>query len=169
MFNALFAKAQATFDSVVGQAIERVVVVIPFLVAAGFGTAAMSVWLVRELGEERGYLVMAAFFAAVGGLLAIIMLKRPTPAEVASEQTTTSEFPTESSVDGDTGVLAFSGADKELLVAALTTAAPAALPGLVGLILRNVPFIAVILAFLYVLSRQSDAEADQVPPSHAEA
>ena len=60
MFRMLFRRAQATVDRAIDGLMLRVIVAIPFLIAAGFGTAALAIWLNREYGPETGSLILAA-------------------------------------------------------------------------------------------------------------
>ena len=65
MFRMLFRRAQATVDRAIDGLMLRVIVAIPFLIAAGFGTAALAIWLNREYGPETGSLGSACRGAGI--------------------------------------------------------------------------------------------------------
>ncbi len=73
MFAALFNRAQATVDNAIGQAINRAIVAVPFVIAGAFATAALTIRLTRILGDEYGYLAIAGIFVIVGLVAALVM------------------------------------------------------------------------------------------------
>ena len=66
MFGMLFRRAQATVDRAIDGLVTRAIVAIPFLVAGGFGTAALALRLNREFGAETASLIMAGGFVGLG-------------------------------------------------------------------------------------------------------
>jgi len=56
-----------------------------------------------------------------------------------------------------------SDADKELLLSGLTAVSPMLAPKLIGLILRNLPILAVLGAFIFVMTRSSEEEQHGTP------
>jgi hypothetical protein len=76
MLGSLFRRAQATVDNAIDDVVNRALVAIPFLIAAGFGTAALSMGLNREFGAETGSLILAGAFVVIGGLAALIVHSR---------------------------------------------------------------------------------------------
>ncbi|HPG89477.1 MAG TPA: hypothetical protein PLD46_07460 [Hyphomicrobium sp.] len=156
MFSALIHRAQSTVDNAIGQVVNRAIIAIPFLVAGAFATAALAFRLVREFGPETANLMLAGMFLVLGIMSAFIFRVRPlsegaahdaVPEALADPQTVKSA---DSSIDG---------ADRELLMAALTSAAPIALPALIRAILRNLPLVVAVLSALFVLTRPSDEPA----------
>lgn len=156
MFGSLFRRAQATVDNAIGQIVNRAIVAIPFLVAAGFGTAAVAMRLNRELGSETGSLVLAGAFAVIGLITALVVhMKSEKPAAMGDEA--------EHEAAPDTATAAAepgtSDIDRELVMAALTTAAPIALPGLLRTLGRNLPLVAAIAAAAFVIARDNGPAA----------
>jgi hypothetical protein len=153
MLGSLFRRAQATVDNVIDHAVNRALVVIPFLIAAGFGTAALSMRLNREFGAETGSLILAGGFVLLGLVVALVVHLR------SSKPADTDE--TAETVDGDPEQAAdpaMANVDRELLMAALTTAAPIALPGLLRAVMRNLPIVAAIAAAGFIMLRGNETE-----------
>ena len=155
MLGSLFRRAQATVDSAIEQVVNRAIVAIPFLIAAGFGTAALSMRLNREFGAETGSLILAGGFLVLGIFTALFVYARSdSPAEAAADAAESAERTAEEAADP-----AMANVDRELLMAALTTAAPIALPGLLRALVRNLPIVAAIAAAGFVMSRGMDSDA----------
>ncbi len=156
MLNALFHRAQATVDNAIGQAVNRALIVLPFLIAIGFATAAVTTWLTREYGAELGFLIVAGGFAAIGLLLAAFNMGRGAPITGQTADTTASSQP--ETVSASKEATQLPDADRELMTAALTTAAPVALPALITVLMRNLPIVAALAALLYILSRPANLQ-----------
>lgn len=73
MFRTLINDAKSAAGAVVARYAVRASVAVPFLVAAGFGTAALTVILVERFGSLVAYSMMAAGFAAVGVVAALVV------------------------------------------------------------------------------------------------
>lgn len=156
MFGSLFRRVQATFDRAVDSLVSRAIVAIPFLIAGGFGTAALAIRLNREFGSEMGFLILAAGFAALGLITALIFRARSeAPAE--SDGTAEDSAPADGEPAASTGAPDFAGADRELMMAALTSAAPIALPAIVRTIGRNLPLVAAVAAAAFIISRDNQS------------
>ena len=155
MLQFLFSRAQRFIDHSIDAAVRRVIVAVPIIIAGGFLAAALSVWLNRELGAELGHLVMAGIFALLAGIVAVIpLMNRDQPASEdtgADSASTSREQPFEAAQP-------FSASDRELNLSLASTLAPAALPHLLRLLLRNLPVVAVVAVIAYVLSRPARAE-----------
>lgn len=155
MLGMLFRRAQATVDHAVGQVLIRTIVAIPFIIAAGFGTAALSMRLNREYGAETGSLILAVGFVALGLLTALVVYLRSSEAPNASEEPAADSASPETGANSDQ-TESFSTVDRELLTAALTSAAPLAMPALMRMLLRNLPLLAAVAAAVFVVSRDND-------------
>ncbi len=152
MFRMLFRRAQATVDHAIHGLIYRAIVAIPFLVAAGFATAALSIRLNREYGPEMGSFILAGGFAILGVLVALIVrarLEAPAEAQAAADATQASE-PEAAAAASDPEL---AGADRELVMAAVTSALPIAIPAIVRTIGRNLPLVAAVAAAALIISR----------------
>jgi len=163
MFQAIVQRAQSAVDSTLAKLMTRAAVAVPLVVAAGFGTAALTVTLTEAYGPALSYTMMAALFVALGGLTAaVVSANGPTQAEPPEEAPSVAE---------DVAEVAAPLLDRETLVALLTTAGPVALPGLLRLAARNLPLLvmAVIVAIFFfgrsVTSGEGEtAEAAPAPP-----
>src|SRR6478672_7291003 len=153
MFAALIHKAQATIDNVLGLALGRVITAIPFIIAAGFGTAALSVWMNRQFGAELGNLIVAILFCVVGAITAAVVKAKTEP---TMEETSEAERLASEPGDSKTAKPPLSSVDHELLITALTTATPIALPRLIKMVLRNLPLLTVVGITAFVLTRTSN-------------
>jgi len=154
MLGSLFRRAQATVDNAIDHAVNRALVVIPFLIAAGFGTAALAMRLNREFGAETGSLILAGGFVLLGLVVALIVHSRSSKTtEAAAEAAETVNREAEKAADP-----AMANVDRELLMAALTTAAPIALPGLLRAVLRNLPIVAAIAAAGFIMTRSNEQD-----------
>lgn len=164
MLGSLFRRAQATLDGAIEQMVNRAIVAIPFLVAAGFGTAALAMRLNREFGAETGSLILAVVFCALGLFAALLVNGRSEkPAEAAEETAQSTEQAVEEAADGGMAAV-----DRELMMAALTTAAPLALPAILRTLGRNLPLVAAIAAAGFVMTRDAAGNAQKASLEPAE-
>lgn len=160
MFNSLFRRAEATFDHAISSALARLIVAIPFLVAAGFATAAASSYLTRTLGDENGYLILAAIFAVVGLLAWVAAKTNSTSVTERVEELAKVEEATAQAA-GPTEASGAPIADSELIRSAMTAVGPIALPLIARLVVKNLPLIAALAAAGFVLTRGNDATETQ--------
>lgn len=163
MFGFIFRRAQATVDNAIGQVVNGFLVAVPLFVAAGFGTAALLRYLDRTYGTDAAYLILACGFGVIGlvALLAMNARSRNAPADAGTE-----DGAEETADDTSSEPLAgLSKADRDLLTSALGAAGPYALPGLLRLVLRNLPLILAVLAAAFVMTRP---DASETPTSAVE-
>ena len=71
MFRSLINDAKSAAGAVIGKYVIRASVAVPFVVAAGFGTAATTLVLIDRFGAVIAYCLMAGGFAAIGLLAAL--------------------------------------------------------------------------------------------------
>jgi hypothetical protein len=76
MFASLFKRAEASVDNAIGDLGNRIVIAVPFLIALGFGAYSLSLTWTRFYGPEVGNLLVAAAFAVVGLIAAIVVKTR---------------------------------------------------------------------------------------------
>jgi hypothetical protein len=153
--NFVFRKAQATVDNAMAKLVWTMLMVVPLIVAVGFGTAAVSTYLHRIYEPEVADLIVAGAYGALAIVMAIAYaLRTPETAESeeakAQEEVDASPNLSQSSMLGD--------AEREMIIAALTTAAPFALPRLMSVAFRNLPVLAVLGIVAFILSRGSTAQ-----------
>lgn len=150
MFKELFQRAQRTVDRTIDQVVYSAIVAIPFLIAAGFATATLTLKLTEEFGPETGYLLMAALFGVIGLVAFGIVSLRPQSIEetVAHVDPSAQDNAPESKPIFDD----LSAADKELLRSSLTAFAPLAAPAILRLFTRNLPLLVAVgaaVAFVF--------------------
>lgn len=162
MFAALINRAQATVDNAIGQALNRALIAIPFILAGAFATAALAFRLVREFGPETANLMLACLFLVVGLICAAVFRARPAPMTATSEEPVPAAL--SSGEDQQSAGAPLDSPDRELLMAAVTSAAPIAIPALLRAIIRNLPLVLAVLSAIFVLTRQ-DAEPEKAEPA----
>lgn len=152
MFQGLFKRAERSIDSVVAKFVGRAMVAVPLIVAGGFATAALSVKLVMLYGHVTAYALMAALFSVIGLVtMAIVGIEQRTPAETPAADPATQDGQTP---EGPSEVADMLTPEMRALLA---SAAPAALPGLLRSVGRNLPIIFILALVAFVISRFSEA------------
>ena len=66
MFRGLINDAKAAAGSLVGKYLMRASVAVPFIIAFGFGIAAITLLLVDRFGAINAYLMVAGDFTLIG-------------------------------------------------------------------------------------------------------
>ena len=102
MFAGLINQAKSTITGLVLKYVARASVAIPFVIAAGFALAAVTVMLVERFGHVVGYGLMAGGLAAIGVVAAIVVSVKEHQEEVAekeAEKTDTAEVVTEAAAE----------------------------------------------------------------------
>jgi hypothetical protein len=153
----LYRKAQATVDNAIAQLVWGLLMVVPLLVALAFVTAAGSHYLYRNYDPEIANLILAAIFFAISAVIAISYAVRK-PETAASEEAKAQEEANTEAASGsasESPLAAFSSADRDILLAALTSAAPYAIRPVLTAAFRNLPLLLVIAVAAFVLSRTS--------------
>jgi hypothetical protein len=164
MFQAVIQRAQRAVDKTIDHAINRTVMVVPFIIAAGFGTAALAFRLNHEFGPEIGNLMMGGLFGVVGLITMALMKTRPEQAVAEEEKQPLAEAKTEEeAAQADTPGL--DGVDRDVLISALTSLGPMALPELLRLLLKNLPLVAVLAGAIFVATRSIDETGPADGPS----
>lgn len=162
ILGSLFRRAENAVENILDQALARILVAVPLLVAAGFATAAASGYLNARYGSEVGNLIMAGGFLVValfaGGYVAARSSQQTNGASEAKIDTTGSETADATSSDPQQAQ-ALSDSERELFNSVLASAAPIALPALLRLLLRNIPLLLALALAGYVLSRQFETPA----------
>lgn len=175
MFRTLINDAKSAAGAVIGKYAIRVSVALPFLVAAGFGTAAATLVLVDRFGAITAYGIMASGFAAIGLLAALIVTVKEQEEEVAD---TTAENADTANVATDAATQAAVQVPLALLGTLLTTPlGPGIATGGAKALLRNLPLVVLIglIALLFWPSSETATEAeaaatgpDEPTPSHVQ-
>lgn len=158
MFGVLFRQAQATVDNAIAHVVNRLIIVVPLVVSAGFATAALSSWLTRHLGPEMANLSIAGGYAGLAAIAALAVSRAGEAAETGAKPAPTLE--NEGAAEARSAEAAGQSADRELLATALSSAAPLALPVLVRLLLRNLPLVLLALVGAFFMMGQSRDESE---------
>ena len=159
MFQTIIARAQRSVDSLARKYVLRLVAAVPFVIAAGFGTAAAAIKLTELYGHLTAYSMLAIGFAILGLLaLAAIGLVSQTPEEAAVEEVQATAEPMAATTELPTAKLALT---------ALGALGPAGLTKILGLLTRNLPLVAGALVLAYLMLTEA-AERDRAAPDAAE-
>jgi len=148
MLQSLFRRAEATVDNAIASVLARALVAIPFLVAAGFGTAALAIYAYDNFGVAAGNLLLAAVFCVVGLVCAAVVAIRFRSKPAADSST--GEQP---AGEAAAGKPLFDPVDRDVMAAVATAVGPIALPLVLRTVMRNLPLLAAIAAAGFVLSR----------------
>jgi hypothetical protein len=148
MFRGLINDAKVAAGSLIGKYVARASVAVPFIVALGFGTAALAVFLVDRFGHLYAYIILAGGFAFIG-LVAMLAVNAKEQEEEAADalaaKTDTKD------VARDAAAQAAAQAPLAMLGALLASpAGPSTLAGSAKLVARNMPLV-VLLALIGLL------------------
>jgi hypothetical protein len=162
MFGAIFRRAQATVDNAIADAVNRVLVIVPFAVALGFATAGLAIRLQREIGPEMTDWMLGGGFLGLGLIVAFVArMRTPRPAAVVAAAEPQAIAASDAAVD-DVGLGA---ADRELLLKALAAGAPIALPLVLRAALRNLPLFAIVAIAWFILSQPGADDSSVAAPA----
>lgn len=165
MLQGLFKRAENSIDHLVAKYVGRAAVAIPLLVAAGFATAALTVELVNRYGAVTSYAVMAVLFAVIGLItMAVIGTGAPEAAAESTEAPSGTESASAEASAADSGPLF-----PPEMMAVLTSAAPAALPGIARGIGRNLPLIFVLALLAFIVSQFAETPGEPTDDAKADA
>lgn len=165
MFQALFRRAQATVEITIEHAVVRMIMVVPFLIAGGFGAAALAHRLNAEFGPEVGNMIMAALFIVIGLVTVAVMSIRnpPVTTQTAADTKPLDDHPVEPAA-ASAGI---TDTDRELIAAALASLAPVAVPQILRMVVKNLPLLAAVGAAVFLVTRptarSSNSSNDEVP------
>lgn len=169
MFQSLMRRAQATIESSVEKAVGKVIMAVPFVIAAGFGAAALSVRLNREFGAETGNLLMAALFCGIGLIIGGFIAAHSTASKGENERPAT-DAPNASEENANfPASSALHQVDAGVMTSLAATLVPTLLPPVMRLARRNLPLVAIISAGAYVLSRPVRHRTGVRPPAARES
>jgi len=159
MLQSLFKRAEATMDSAIASVAARVLVAIPFLVAIGFGTAALAIYAYDRLGIVTGNLLLAGIFLLAGLIVAAcVAVKQRSEGDTSAEDT--DDPRTAENEEAAKGSL-LEPMDRDVLAAVASAVGPVALPFVLRSVMRNLPLIAAVAAAGLVLSRNGAERPDE--------
>lgn len=178
MFRGLINDAKSAAGAVVAKYAARLTVAVPFLAAAGFATAALTLQLVERFGAITAYWMVAGGFTALGLVAAFIVGMKEQEEEVADAMADKAD-----TADVATDATAQAAVQLPLALLGSLLTSPAAGPvsamGLARLLGRNLPLVImlVVLGLLFWPTEQSaaadedaaSAGEDEAPPAAAES
>ena len=89
MFQGVIDAAKSSASALLAEYAARASVAVPFLIALGFATSALTVYLMERFGAISAYLIVAAGFTAIGVIGAIafgVKEQEEEPAELQSSK-----------------------------------------------------------------------------------
>jgi len=176
VFAGLINQAKSAASHLILKYVARASVAVPFLIAAGFSLAAITVMLVERFGHVTAYWLVAGGLALIGAIAAIVVSVREHEEEVAEQQAEKNDT---DEVVSDATAQAFAQAPVALLGTLMTTPGGAAgAMSAARLLGRNWPlvlFLAMIGALFWptddtpadedVLARRKPNGSDEHMPS----
>lgn len=161
MFRRLINDAKSAVSSVVLKYVARASVAVPFLIAAGFAIAAITLTLVERYGAVTAYLMMAGGLALIGVVAATVVTVKEHEEEVAEEKAEEAAAP---AVSGEMALQV----PMAVLGALLSSpVGPSTSLGLLRVIGRNLPLVA-LLVMIGALFWPTEATADTEPDAKDE-
>jgi hypothetical protein len=157
MMQGLINRAQRSIEALVSKYVTRVAVAVPFVVALGFGTTAASVKLGEAYGSTIGYAIMAAIYAGVGLVAVAAIAANSPPQPTASEAVQSAPESNKADQAAEARGMPMT---PELIMAALATAGPAAVPAIMRLLVKNLPLLLAVVALAYLLFSERRAPED---------
>jgi len=157
VFRALINDAKSAAGAVIGKYVIRASVAVPFVIAVGFGIAALTLFLVERFGAIVGYAIMAGAFAAIGLIAAAVVSVREQEEAVADAE---AEKHDTAAVASDAAAQVAAQAPLALLSALLTTPlVPGAAMGGLKMLGRNLPLVVLLGLMVLLFWPTSDEEA----------
>jgi hypothetical protein len=159
VFAGLINQAKSAASHLILKYVARASVAVPFIIAAGFALAAITVMLVGRFGHVMAYWLVAGGLALIGVIASIVVSVKEHEEEVAEQQATKTE-----EVVSDAAAQAFVQTPIALL-GALTT-----LPGgsagalsVVRLLARNFPLVLllVMIGMLFWPTKEGERLQDE--------
>ena len=157
MFRGLISDAKAAAGAVIVKYVARASVAIPFLIAAGFATAAITVMLVDRYGAPTAYWAVAGAFTAIGLVAALVVTVKEQEEVVAEAK---AEEP---------GVAAEVAMQAPLALSALLASplGPSSALGILRVLGRNLPLVLLLVIIGVLMWPREDADATE--PANADA
>jgi hypothetical protein len=172
VFRGLINDAKAAAGAVVARYAARASVAIPFVLAAGFALAAITLTLVERFGSIAAYWMVAGGCTAIGLVAALVVSIKEQEAEVAdaeAEKADTAEVATDAAAQAAVQL------PLALLGTLLTSpAGPTSAAGMLRLLGRNLPLVLLLVAIGFLMwpagsaDAQSEAALDDHPPPSPE-
>jgi hypothetical protein len=164
MFRGLINDAKSAAGSLIAKYLARASVAVPFVVALGFATAAITFMLVDRFGAITAYWIVAGGFTLIGLVATLAVTVKEQEEEVAEHQ---AEQTDTAGVATDAAAQAAAQAPLALLGALLSTPlGPGTIAGGMKMVVRNIPLVVLLalMALLFWPSEQASEAADVDAP-----
>jgi hypothetical protein len=157
VFRSLINDAKSAIGALIAKYLSRAAVAIPFIMAGGFATAAVTLKLIENFGAVSAYAMVAAGFTLIGALAALVISAKESAQQDESEPKPQQADAAESSAIETGAVLA---APLSLLGPVLSALGPSTALQAARTLINNLPLV-VLIAVLAVLlwPRESDETA----------
>jgi hypothetical protein len=93
VFRGLIRDAKAAAGAVILKYVARASVAVPFLIAAGFATAAITAMLVERYGSQVAYWLVAGAFTVLGAVAMLVVTVKEQEEEVAEAEAVAADTP----------------------------------------------------------------------------
>ncbi len=150
MIQSLIKRVQGALDALAAKFVTRFIVAIPFVLAAGFGTAAANAKLTEIYGHVGAHAILAMAFAVIGlvAVLVVAVGSRASGTEPSTETAATA--PTEEKPPPEVGL-----PNIELALTALGAVGPTALKSVLRSLLRNLPLTIGVAVLSYLMFEEA--------------
>lgn len=164
MFQGLFRRAESTIDNAVAKLIGRAAVAVPLLIASGFASAALTVWLIERYGAITACGMMSALFCVIALLtMAVVSTNGSQTVDAVSQpQAAAGDTVGEKSADTDVDPMELLTPEVRTFLASV---APMAIPAVARGVGRNLPLIFILALMGFVISRFAAQDVETGPTS----
>ena len=170
MFRGLINDAKSAAGSVVAKQAARASVVVPFMIALGFVTAAVAVMLIEWFGHRDAYLMLGAGFSVIGLLVALIVRSKEHEVVVAEEKAAIADTVKGNGAVDTVAAVAAAELPLALLGALMTSSGgPVSIATVARLVGRNLPLVLFVAGLGVLLWPQSTATAAVVADDEQDA
>jgi hypothetical protein len=165
MFRGLINDAKSAAGSLIAKYLARASVAVPFIVAVGFATAAITLTLVDRFGGIVASWIVAGGFTLIGLVATLVITVKEQEEEVAEKQ---AEKVDTADVATDAAAQAAAQMPLALLGAVLSSPmGPSTVVGGAKMAARNIPLI-VLMALIALLFWPSKSSADETESAESE-
>ena len=152
MFRGLINDAKTAAGSIVAKQAARATIVVPFLVALGFLTAATALTLADWYGARNAYLMLGGGFAVIGLLAALIVRTKEKEDVIAEEKAAVAETANASVISNTVAAAASAELPLTMISALMSSASgPASIAGVARLVSRNLPLVLFVASLGFLL------------------
>jgi uncharacterized membrane protein len=161
MFRGLISDAKSAAGSLIAKYLARASVVVPFVIALAFATAAITLTLIDRFGSIAAFWMLAGGFIVIGLVATAVVTVKEQGEELAGKQIATQDAAR--AATGAAAQFAMQGLLALLGMLLSTPPRTATLAAGAKMLVRNIPLL-VLLALLALLfwpnPPEGDAEAD---------